>query len=102
MLLIVKASPGFVLSNVHAARCESQRYDKPTSKLVDASCSGWFDMRDLGAVLDHEDLPHSAGDQAASSAFTCPRDVVRVGTMDGNAPAKLARITGPRWAACVA
>jgi hypothetical protein len=30
----------------------------------DAS-EGWFDMRDLGAVLDHEDpLPHPASDQA--------------------------------------
>jgi hypothetical protein len=29
------------------------------------ACGGWFDMRDLGAVLDHEEpLPHPAQDQA--------------------------------------
>ena len=29
------------------------------------ACGGWFDMRDLGAVLDHEGpLPHPAIDQA--------------------------------------
>jgi hypothetical protein len=29
------------------------------------ACGGWFDMRDLGAVLDHgEPLPHPACDQA--------------------------------------
>jgi hypothetical protein len=29
------------------------------------ACGGWFDMRDLGAVLDHEEpLPHPACDQA--------------------------------------
>ena len=29
------------------------------------SVRGWFDMRDLGAVLDHEEpLPHPACDQA--------------------------------------
>jgi hypothetical protein len=29
------------------------------------SCGGWFDMLDLGAVLDHaEPLPHPACDQA--------------------------------------
>jgi hypothetical protein len=28
------------------------------------ACGGWFDMRDLGAVLDHEEpLPHPASDQ---------------------------------------
>jgi hypothetical protein len=28
------------------------------------ACGGWFDMRDLGAVLDHEEpLPHPSGDQ---------------------------------------
>jgi hypothetical protein len=28
------------------------------------ACGGWFDMRDLGAVLDHEEpLPHPAQDQ---------------------------------------
>jgi hypothetical protein len=28
------------------------------------ACGGWFDMRDLGAVLDHEEpLPHPACDQ---------------------------------------
>jgi hypothetical protein len=28
------------------------------------SFEGWFDMRDLGAVLDHEEpLPHPARDQ---------------------------------------
>jgi hypothetical protein len=28
------------------------------------ACGGWYDMRDLGAVLDHEEpLPHPAGDQ---------------------------------------
>ena len=28
-------------------------------------CGGFFDMRDLGAVLEHEEpLPHPAGDQA--------------------------------------
>jgi hypothetical protein len=28
-------------------------------------CGGWFDMRDLGAVLDHKKpLPHPASDQA--------------------------------------
>jgi len=27
------------------------------------ACGGWFDMRDLGAVLDHEErLPHPACD----------------------------------------
>jgi hypothetical protein len=26
------------------------------------ACGGWYDMRDLGAVLDHEEpLPHPAG-----------------------------------------
>jgi hypothetical protein len=30
-----------------------------------AACGGRFDMRDLGAVLDHEEpLPHPAQDQA--------------------------------------
>ena len=28
------------------------------------ACRGWFDMRDLGAVLDQEPLPHPASDQA--------------------------------------
>ena len=29
------------------------------------ACGGWVDMRDLGAVLDHEEpLPHPACDQA--------------------------------------
>jgi hypothetical protein len=29
------------------------------------ACAGWIDMRDLGAVLDHEEpLPHPACDQA--------------------------------------
>jgi hypothetical protein len=29
------------------------------------ACGGWFDMRDLGAVLDHEGpLPHPVEDQA--------------------------------------
>jgi hypothetical protein len=29
------------------------------------ACGGWFDMRDLRAVLDHEEpLPHPASDQA--------------------------------------
>jgi hypothetical protein len=29
------------------------------------ACGGFFDMRDLGAVLDHEGpLPNPAGDQA--------------------------------------
>jgi hypothetical protein len=29
------------------------------------ACGGWLDMRDLGAVLDHEGpLPHAAEDQA--------------------------------------
>ena len=29
------------------------------------ACGGWIDMRDLGAVLDHEEpLPHPACDQA--------------------------------------
>ena len=29
------------------------------------ACGGWFDMRDLGAVFDHEEpLPHPACDQA--------------------------------------
>jgi hypothetical protein len=29
------------------------------------ACGGWFDLRDLGAVLDHEGpLPHPAQDQA--------------------------------------
>jgi hypothetical protein len=29
------------------------------------ACGGWFDMRDLGAVLDHEEpLPHPTCDQA--------------------------------------
>jgi hypothetical protein len=29
------------------------------------ACGGWFDMRDLGAVLDHEEpLPYPACDQA--------------------------------------
>jgi hypothetical protein len=29
------------------------------------ACGSWFDMRDLGAVLDHEEpLPHPACDQA--------------------------------------
>jgi len=29
-----------------------------------AACVGWFDMRDLGAMLDHaEPLPHPASDQ---------------------------------------
>jgi hypothetical protein len=28
------------------------------------SVRGWFDMRDIGAVLDHEEpLPHCSGDQ---------------------------------------
>jgi hypothetical protein len=28
------------------------------------ACGGWFDMRDLGSVLDHEEpLPHPACDQ---------------------------------------
>jgi hypothetical protein len=28
------------------------------------TCGGWFDMRDLGAVLDHkEPLLHPSGDQ---------------------------------------
>jgi hypothetical protein len=28
------------------------------------ACGGWFDMRDLGAVLDHEEpLPHPACDR---------------------------------------
>ena len=28
------------------------------------ACGGWFDMRDLGAVRDHEEpLPHPASDQ---------------------------------------
>jgi hypothetical protein len=28
------------------------------------TCGGWFDMRDLGAVLDHEEpLPHPSGDK---------------------------------------
>jgi hypothetical protein len=30
----------------------------------DEACGGWFDMRDLGAVFDHEEpLPHPACDQ---------------------------------------
>jgi hypothetical protein len=29
------------------------------------ACGGYFDMRDLGAVLEHEEpLPHPAGDRA--------------------------------------
>jgi len=29
------------------------------------ACGGWFDMRDLGAVLEHEEpLPHPASYQA--------------------------------------
>jgi CRISPR/Cas system type I-B associated protein Csh2 (Cas7 group RAMP superfamily) len=29
------------------------------------ACAGWIDMRDFGAVLDHEEpLPHPACDQA--------------------------------------
>jgi hypothetical protein len=29
------------------------------------ACGGWIDMRDLGAVLDHEEpLPHPTCDQA--------------------------------------
>jgi hypothetical protein len=29
------------------------------------TCGGWFDMRDLGAMLDHaEPLPHPVCDQA--------------------------------------
>jgi hypothetical protein len=29
------------------------------------ACGGWFDIRDLAAVLDHEEpLPHPACDQA--------------------------------------
>jgi hypothetical protein len=28
------------------------------------ACSDWFDLRDLGAVLDHEEpLPHPSSDQ---------------------------------------
>ena len=30
------------------------------------ACGGWFGMRDLGAVLDHEEpLPHPVEDQSA-------------------------------------
>jgi hypothetical protein len=29
------------------------------------ACGGWFDMRDLGSVLDHEEpLPHPTSDRA--------------------------------------
>jgi hypothetical protein len=43
--------------------------DDPTSEAEHfwkcEACGGWFDMRDLGAVLDHEKpLPHPASDQA--------------------------------------
>jgi hypothetical protein len=32
---------------------------------LQTGCGGWFDMRDLGEVLDHEEpLPHAAQDQA--------------------------------------
>jgi hypothetical protein len=46
------------------------------------ACGGWFDMRDLGAVLDHEEpLPHPACDQAQVTAYGC-HDAQLIGGMD--------------------
>jgi hypothetical protein len=61
------------------------------------ACGDWFDMRDLGAVLDHEEpLPHPMGDAVASldhqrSVVTRRRD--GRGT---DAPAKFDGTTKPR------
>jgi hypothetical protein len=36
----------------------------PSTRFNCSSHEGWFDMRDLGAVLDHEEpLPHPVEDQ---------------------------------------
>jgi hypothetical protein len=43
----------------------SRRTRRPFFFKCDEACGGWIDMRDLGAVLDHEEpLPHPVSDQA--------------------------------------
>ena len=49
----------------HRHRQAPRRSTRPSIFLKRDACGGWFDIRDLGAVLDHEGpLPHPACDQA--------------------------------------
>jgi len=60
------AAHGTMGSGVNAARHESLlAMPIALTRFNFSSHEGWFDMRDLGAVLDHEEpLPHPACDQA--------------------------------------
>src|SRR3979409_2065428 len=60
--------PAFPLSNVHAALCESQRYDNLRRGITAAIAAGWLDMRNPRRVFDHgRPLPDPAEHQAESN-----------------------------------
>jgi hypothetical protein len=65
MTKIASMTPPIPRGTVIGRRVGVQPTDEAEHFWKCEACGGWFDMRDLCAVLDHEEpLPHPACDQA--------------------------------------
>jgi hypothetical protein len=61
----IASMTGIARGTVIGKRIGGQRTDEVEHFFKFEMCGDWFDMRDLGAVLEHEEpLPHPACDQA--------------------------------------
>ena len=62
---IASMTPPIPRGTVSGKRVGVQPIDEAEHFFKCEACGGWFDMRDLGAVLDHEEpLPHPVENQA--------------------------------------
>ena len=60
----IASMTGIARGTVIDKRIDGQRTDEVEHFFKFEMCGDWFDMRDLGAVLEHEEpLSHSACDQ---------------------------------------
>ena len=64
MSKIARMTPPIPRGIIIGRRVGAQPVDEAEHFHKCEACGGWFDMRDLGAVLDYEDpLPHCSEDQ---------------------------------------